>query len=54
MAHFSQLLDKYLLKFKIFLDKPHAYKLALSSKIILGFNTSEEQVIYDTHKSNDR
>jgi hypothetical protein len=51
---YPQLFDKYLLKFKIFLDKPRPFKLAIACKIILSFNTSEEQVIYDTHKSNDR
>jgi hypothetical protein len=34
LAHFSQSINKYLLKFKIFLDKPYLFKIAIASKNI--------------------
>jgi hypothetical protein len=34
LAYFSQTFHNYLLKFKIFLDKPHLFKLALACKLI--------------------
>ncbi len=34
LAYFSQTFNNYLLKFKIFLDKPLPFKLALACKII--------------------